>query len=401
MDNTGALSLDIAGVADIDGAENTRRPSIVLSYGLGLDSTAILLRWLTEPETRDFDLADLAIVTAATGNEFASTSKDVEEFILPLIRREGVRFIQCARSARTTTANGDGVVVLDDSTSPQRLYTDGVYSLEDEMLSAGTLPQLGGARRCSVHAKAWALDPVIDRVTGGRPYRHVIGFEAGEQRRADKDRLFNNERRQGWYPLIDIGWDRGDCAAYVQSKLGVSWEKSCCTFCVFALATAAGRANMVQRYRREPMAGAKALFMEAVSRRLNERQTLIAGSSVAQMVAEAGLVEVEVAFEQMMAETEFAVYEVRRVTQAGRDGRRGVTARSVRRLATGSRTDMDARLGELPGHRDIGADRIVRHRFPAAANCEHFYVVAPAVVDDKQRPAFESLWAQAHNDALF
>ena len=62
---------------------------------------------------------------------------------------------------------------------------------------------------------------------------------------------------------------------------------------------------------------------------------------------------------------------------------------------------MDAHLAELPGRRDIGGDRIVRHRLAAAANCEHFFVVAPAVVDDKQRPSFETLWAQANSDFLF
>ncbi|WP_254704753.1 hypothetical protein [Rhodococcus pyridinivorans] len=42
-------------------------------------------------------------------------------------------------------------------------------------------------------AKGDVLDPVIPRITRGRPYRHVMGFEAGEQRRADKDALFNTD----------------------------------------------------------------------------------------------------------------------------------------------------------------------------------------------------------------
>ena len=266
MFNTGAMELEIPGIAD-----GARRPSVVVSYGLGLDSTCLLLRWLTEPQSRDFDLADMVVATAMTGDEFASTARDVEKHVLPLFRANGVRYIQCARSERTTTSSGDGVVILDDSTCPQQLHIDGNYRLSTEMITAGTVPQLGGARKCSVHAKGWALDPVITMVTGGQPYRHVIGFEAGEQRRADKDRMYNNSRRTGWYPLIEWGMDRQACAEYVQSKLGTSWSKSCCTFCVYAMSTAAGRANMVQRYRREPMAGAKAMFMEAVSRRLNER----------------------------------------------------------------------------------------------------------------------------------
>jgi len=37
----------------------TPTPTHVLSFGLGADSTAVLLRWLIEPSSRDFDLADL------------------------------------------------------------------------------------------------------------------------------------------------------------------------------------------------------------------------------------------------------------------------------------------------------------------------------------------------------
>lgn len=387
--------LDLPGVGDV------QRPSVVVSYGLGLDSTCLLLRWLQEPATRDFALEEMVVVTAMVGDEFTSTAVAVESLMLPLFRKFGVRYIQCARGQRITSVSGDGVVVLDDSTCPQKLYADGAYRLSDEMLSAGTLPQLGGARRCSMHAKGWALDPVIAKITGGQRYRHVIGFEAGEQRRADKDRLYNTAQRTGWYPLIEAGFDRQACHDYVAAVLGVSWEKSCCSFCVFALTSAAGRANMVARYRQEPAAGARAMLIEATARRLNERQTLIAGSSVAQMVHEAGLTEVEAEFRRRFEASPFAVYEVRRVTPMGAGGRRGVTARSVCKLAVGSQGAMDAYLADGPGSREVGADRIVRHRMPAGPRCEHFLVVAPAVVDNKQRKGFDHLWARANGAGLF
>lgn len=41
-------------------------PKIILSWGMGEDSTSVLLRWLEDPTSRDFDLEDLAIVTGAT-----------------------------------------------------------------------------------------------------------------------------------------------------------------------------------------------------------------------------------------------------------------------------------------------------------------------------------------------
>src|SRR6185436_5020502 len=142
------------------------------------------------------------VITAHTGDEFDQTLRDVDEVVLPELRRHGVvRFIQVGRTQRKTTASGEGVAVLDDSTAPQRLHVDG-YKLSDEMLSAGTLPQVGGARMCSVHAKGNCLDPVIASVTAGRRYRHVLGFEEGEQARATKDALFNTERRTGWYPSL-------------------------------------------------------------------------------------------------------------------------------------------------------------------------------------------------------
>ena len=75
--------------------------------------------------------------------------------------------------------------------SPQKLHFRGRYRLSDEMLSQGTIPQLGGFRSCSVHSKANALEPVIAALTQGQPYRHAIGFEAGERARATKDAQYN------------------------------------------------------------------------------------------------------------------------------------------------------------------------------------------------------------------
>lgn len=42
-------------------------PRIVLGFGLGCDSSAILARWLTDPSSRDFELHELAVITAMTG----------------------------------------------------------------------------------------------------------------------------------------------------------------------------------------------------------------------------------------------------------------------------------------------------------------------------------------------
>jgi hypothetical protein len=92
---------------------------VVLSYGMGVDSTAILLRWLKDPTSRNFDLKDLLVITAMTGDEFASTGTLVTDYILPLLREHGVRFVQeslfwtTARALRRSTSK-------ETSSSPMR-----------------------------------------------------------------------------------------------------------------------------------------------------------------------------------------------------------------------------------------------------------------------------------------
>ncbi|MGY4101973.1 hypothetical protein ACW2Q0_20850 [Nocardia sp. R16R-3T] len=225
-------------------------PRVVLSYGLGADSTALLLRWIFDPESRDFDLAELCVVTAMVGDEWEDTARDVTEVVLPLLARHRIRFIQIGRADRRVRDNGTGVVVFADSRSPQRLYIEGAYTLGTEMLTAGTQPQVGGSRRCSMSAKGEALDPVIAAITHGRPYRHVVGFEAGELSRARRDAEYDTTLRRGEYPLISWGWDRERVLAYIDEKTGRAWQKSACVFCPFALVTAANRAATLARYAR-------------------------------------------------------------------------------------------------------------------------------------------------------
>lgn len=283
-------------------------PRVCLSYGMGLDSTALLLRWLEEPGSRDFDLSELVVLTAMTGEEFDATGESVETHILPRLADQGVRFIQVGREQRRTTKAGQGVVVLDDSDSPRKLFFDGEYTLGDEMLSAGTVPQLGGLRACSVHSKGDCLDPVTAAVTAGKPYRHVIGYEVGEYKRVLKDRRYNTGLRTGWYPLADDwGWDREKCQEYVTGVLGLSWEKSACVFCCFALATQAGRDKTLERFRRQPSAGVRAMLIEHVARSLNPAQTLVSGGSLADLVRQSGLTQVSEGFWRVLQRCDYSM----------------------------------------------------------------------------------------------
>ena len=100
----------------------------ILSYGMGVESTAILIRWLESAPVRPCRLDELIVITAHTGDEYADTYRDVETYVLPLLRRHRIRYVQVARGGSSQT---DGIVVLSDSRETETLFWDGArYGLE-------------------------------------------------------------------------------------------------------------------------------------------------------------------------------------------------------------------------------------------------------------------------------
>lgn len=398
------MTVDQGELFDTASASTSTTPTRVLSFGLGVDSTAILLRWLVEPSSRDFDLADLVVITALTNDEFPSTITDVEAAVLPRLRDHGVRYVQVGRNRRTTTASGDGITVYSDTTAPTRVLQGQGYALSHEMLTAATLPQLA-SRRCSARAKGAALDPVIARLTAGQPYRHYLGFESGELRRAQRDATFNTDLREGVYPLIAWGWSRTDATAFIKDVTGISWQKSACTMCPFQFSSRAGFAAALERYRREPAAGADAIYLESVSLAFNERVGLLAKGRLIDAVHQAGLTEVIRQYQHRIDTTEHGLYEVQRVARP-RPGTTPLIARRVHRLDHGTPSAMHLALTSCPGRPVTGADgitRVVRRaRGPHAPWVEHFCVVAPtADVADKARPGFDAMFTSvAQGDLL-
>lgn len=137
---------------------------VVLSYGLGVDSTALLFRWLTEPDSRDFDLNDLLVVTAMTGDEWPDTVELVERHVLPRLTEAGVTYVQVARGG---ASQKDGIAILDDTDEPHRLYADGAYRLSEELTSAGTIPQAAGSRYCSQKRRSYGSGSLFSTAAPG------------------------------------------------------------------------------------------------------------------------------------------------------------------------------------------------------------------------------------------
>lgn len=387
----GALRLDLPA------------PKVVLSYGMGVDSTAILLRWLYEPTSRNFDIADLAIVTAQTGDEWPQTGAIVAQYVLPLLREHGVRFIECARRTGSTT---DGVLVFQDTDCPEGLNIGGEYKLSDELLLSGTVPQTGGARLCSAKSKGWALDEVIGAITHDQPYRHVVGFESEEVKRAERDATYNTALRTGEYPLLRAhwDWDREMCERYIEQVTGVyPWPKSACTMCPFALTNKAGRKRTIARYAAEPEHGIFALSMEHLAVALNRKQGLIAGDRLYDAIAEAGHADLLRAFHRHLDGTRHALYEVRRVMRGRKDDptKMANAARSLQILETGSRDALIERLHIEASLRDAQIEEDfpitrawLQERALTFPSREHFLVVAPVGAVEKENPHFATWWQE-------
>jgi hypothetical protein len=132
---------------------------VVLSYGMGIDSSALLLRWLEEPECRNFPLEQLTLLTAQTGDEFSDTKRLVETHILHRLREFRVRYVQIGRAG---PLQSDGITVLDDSREPTTVFLEGDYKLSQELQANGTVPQVAtGQRRCTHHFKGYVELPVM------------------------------------------------------------------------------------------------------------------------------------------------------------------------------------------------------------------------------------------------
>lgn len=225
--------------------------TVILSYGMGVESTAILVRYIFEAAVRPCSLDELVVITSQVGDEYQDTGRDVEAHVLPLMREHRIRYVQVARKGHL---EAEGITILDDSRHPQRVFLEGDYKLSDELALNGTVPQFGGTHRCTLKFKAWVIERWLnENVRGAAKHalgynrdeekrierseytlreRIAFGFNVNERDRVERSREYNTLTREAFYPLLDWGWSRQDCLDYLESMLGVQWKKSACVFCL-------------------------------------------------------------------------------------------------------------------------------------------------------------------------
>lgn len=409
---------------------------VIQSHGMGVESQAILERWVAEPETRPFrDWSQLIVVTAQVGEEHKNdTIRDMEARTLPMLRELGIRFVEVARRG---AFEKDGIVVLQDTRQPVKLHPDGVYRLSDELLRSGTVPQFGGEHRCAMKFKAFVIEAWLafefQRQTPGKPVIHVFGYNAEEVSRStnsdhhigrhnaereiaapkpplmvfgfnseecgriNRARKYDGPSRIGNYPLQEWGWDRKKCIVFIRERSGIDWRKSHCSFCPFCAEASRGDAAAVLRWTEAPEQTAHGVFVEFNSLCFNPRGQLYKKSSLAAVIqakakndGRVGPVLVE--FARILERQEWAIYKVRRIYT-----KKGKAFRCVERLETGGRAEMEVLLrspgycaaGDVQEQHGIHYHYFTRRKenvYPAA---EGYFVVAPAVMETKLRGKLE------------
>ncbi|MBB5109320.1 hypothetical protein [Streptomyces spectabilis] len=356
---------------------------------------------LTDPAAYGVDLDRLAVLYMATGSEWPETRFLVEEYMLPLLREHGVRFVQLARNGHLKR---DGFTVLEDSRRPESLFVRGPWTLWDDLESVGTVPQQAGTRKCSLWAKGDVGDWWLTQVFGGRPFRQIMGYNADEEGRRFGDQTASKmPGRTGEFPLIDWGWDRQQCEAYLLKRFGVHWPKSYCTFCCFPVSMGALPAHL-ERMRSHPDIAGEVLRLEYTAMSLNpnsklygERTGSLLGFFDRSRPRDRACLE---AFEREL-DMPWALYHVRRLFLLSHDGRRRPVMRSTDRVDLGRPQQLARRLISVSGRHgvDVEHDPLygrtrawVRPRRTAWPMAEELFVTAPARVINKQDDRFEEQW---------
>lgn len=193
------------------------RSPIQVAYGMGVDSTALLVGLVRRGLRPD------KILFADTGGEKRETY-DYELEIQNFLSYEGFPPVE------TVTK-----VIRDYKNWPP------YYTLEENCLTNGTLPGISfGPATCSVkwkqdpqhtHIKEWPLAQTAWAY--GQKVVKLIGFDASPQ---DRRRTFraderDSKRYQFEYPLIGWGWDRQECIRQIKAAGLKVPPKSSCFFC--------------------------------------------------------------------------------------------------------------------------------------------------------------------------
>jgi hypothetical protein len=210
---------------------------LALSYGMGVDSTAVLVGWWRR------GIRPHWIGHAQVGNEWPETYA-----YRPVIDKWLAEV---------------GFPTITDVQYVLKRGKNGHYStLEENCLVNQTLPSLAfGYKKCSLKWKGEPLDAACgdyfaDHIDAGGKVQRAIGYDAGpcDSRRGGVE----TEGPWNWvYPLREWGWDRDQCIREIAAAGLPVPPKSACWFC-----PSTKPAELIQLAQRHPELARRAVEME-------------------------------------------------------------------------------------------------------------------------------------------
>lgn len=219
---------------------------LVVSYGMGVDSTAMLVGMHARGIAPDL------ILFADTGGEKPETY-DYLPIMQTWLASVGFPPITVVRRAPIVGKNG------------------AYDTLETNCLVNRTLPSLafgGHKKACSMKWKVGPMDALVRRWAPARAawargakVRRAIGYDAGPK---DSKRCWDITEGRRWrfeYPLREWGWDRERCAAEILAAGLPLPPKSACFFC-----PATQPEELIELRVRRPALVERIVAMETVAR---------------------------------------------------------------------------------------------------------------------------------------
>ncbi len=191
---------------------------LCVSYGLGVDSTAVLCLYHKRGIRPDL------IIFADVGDEKPETYA-----YLPIMQE----WLKKVDFPEVTVVRYQ----------PKNFKNYPPYkSLSENCLTNGTLPGISfGPASCSMKWKKGAIDPFVkawqpakDTWAAGERVRKMIGYDASprDRQRFAHAKGIEDPKYEYVYPLIDEGLNREGCKALIQEVIGVVPPKSACYFCL-------------------------------------------------------------------------------------------------------------------------------------------------------------------------
>ena len=184
---------------------------VVLNFGAGVDSTAILVKMVEENHRLD------CVIFSDTGAERPDIYAHIDRVERWLFKKKGMRITKV-------------------SAKMKELFTDRkkvFWDLEEHCINLRTMPSIAyGYKSCSLKWKGELIDKYCEMEFGN--YIKTIGYDSSEIDRALKGAESAKNNSKGnyklYFPLIDWKINRTECKN-LASKIGFCTAKSACYFC--------------------------------------------------------------------------------------------------------------------------------------------------------------------------